>query len=140
MGRKVRNILIEPKFQLKLMSYFVGLFILTTLTLYSTTYLFFWSLKAKALNVGLTEGHVFFMFLDNQKSQMDMLFVFLAICNFILLISAGFIVSHRVAGPIHKLKKYLSGLSPEDQDFTLRNKDFFKDMEPIINDLRKRLK
>jgi hypothetical protein len=138
--RKIKNILLNPQFQLKLMSYFVGLFILTTISLYSTTFLFFWKLKEKALNVGIPPGHVFFRFLDNNKADLDLLFIGLALFNFILLISSGFIISHRIAGPLYKIKKHLQEMDPETNDFKLRETDFFKDIEPVMNDLRKRMK
>ena len=58
--RSWTSLLINPPFQLKLLSYFVVLFVLTTITLYSTTYLFFWNMKNKGLNVGIPEGHVYY--------------------------------------------------------------------------------
>ena len=73
--RSWTNILINRSFQLKLMGYFVLLFIVTTISLYSTTFLFFWNMKNKGLNVGIPEGHVFYQFLLNQKHDLDMLFI-----------------------------------------------------------------
>lgn len=138
MPRKIKNILIEPQFQLKFLFYFFGLFVITTVTLYSTTFLFFWRLKSKALAVGIPENHVFFRFLENQKHDLDLLFIALAFLNLLLLIYFGFKISHRVAGPFYKIKKYLSVFSSESEEFRLRKKDFFKDIEPIINNLRKK--
>lgn len=138
--RQVKNIIIDGKFQFKLLSYFVGLFFLTTICLYSTTFLFFWRLKSKALNVGIPENHVFFKFLENQKYDLDMLFIGLAILNFIILITVGFIISHRVAGPIYKLKKYLQSMNSESENFKLRSTDFFKELEPIMNEFKNKLK
>ena len=138
--RKLKNILLIPQFQLKFLGYFLGLFFLTTASLYSTSYLFFWRLKQKALNVGIPDGHVFFKFVENQKSDLDFLFISLTLLNLFLLIGTGFIISHRIAGPLHKLKTYLGRLNPNSEDFRFREKDFFKDLEPVINDLRNRLK
>src|SRR5688572_18823596 len=97
--RSWTRILINGPFQFKLLSYFVVLFILTTISLYSTTYLFFWSMKNKGLNVGIPEGHIYYQFLLNQKHDLDMLFIGLAVFNLVLLLTVGFIVSHRIAGP-----------------------------------------
>ena len=137
--RSWTSILINKAFQLKLLSYFVGLFILTTITLYSTTYLFFWNMKNKGLNVGIPEGHVYYQFLLNQKHDMDMLFIGLAVINLLLLLGVGFIVSHRIAGPIHKLKMFLQ--DPKSQDkIQLRENDFFKELGPIVNDIKDKIK
>lgn len=134
--RKFKNILINPKFQLKLMSYFSVLFVLTTLSFYSTTFLLFWKMKQKAMAVGIPDGHVFYRFLSNQKSEFDSLFMGLAIFHFLLLIGTGFLVSHRIAGPIHKLKEFLSKGQSNPSDFKLRDSDFFKELEPIVKDLK----
>lgn len=139
-SRNVKNILIQPKFQLRLLSYFMGLFALTTVCLYSTTYLFFWTFKEKALKVGIPEGHIFFTFLKNQKHDLDMVFIGLAAFNFLLLLIVGFIVSHRLAGPLFKIKQHLASLSQESEDLRLREKDFYKDIEPVINELKRKLK
>lgn len=136
MARKFKNILIEPKFQLKFMAYFFGLFALTTVSFYSTTYLFFWRLKSKAINLGIPDNHVFYKFLNNLKYDLDILFAMLAVFNLVALLYIGFKISHRVAGPIYKIKLYLSKLGPNSERFQLRKKDFFKEIEPIINNLR----
>lgn len=137
--RSLKSILINPRFQLRLLSYFGGLFILTTISLYSTTFLFFWNMKNKGIKVGIPEGHVYYQFLENQKHDLDMLFIGLATFNFILLLTVGFIVSHRIAGPLHKMKEFLK--NPQGQDvFKLREKDFLKDFEPAINDIKNKSK
>lgn len=124
---------------MKFMGYFVGLFILTTVSTYSTTYLFFWNLHRKAIKVGISEEHVFHQFLANQKADMDMLFIGLVIFNFILLLTIGFVISHRIAGPMKKLQNQLK--EPESPEvFRLREKDFFKELEPVVNDLKQKLK
>jgi hypothetical protein len=140
MNRKIKNILIEPGLQLRLLSYFVALFALTIITLYLVNYYFFATLKGKALAVGIPLEHVFFSYLNDQKSALDRLFFFLAFLNFIFLSAVGFIVSHRVAGPFYKLKRHLRELGPNSPDLKLRNRDLLKDIEPIVNDLRDRLK
>lgn len=137
--RSLSNILINKPFQLKLLSYFVGLFILTTITLYSTTYLFFWNMKEKGLKVGIPEGHVYYQFLLNQKHDLDLLFIGLALTNFLLLLGVGFIVSHRIAGPIHKVKESLA--HPDNNEpIQMRENDFFKELGPLVNECKRNVK
>jgi hypothetical protein len=138
--RQWRNILIDQNFQFRLLSYFVGLFLLTTVTLYSTTFLFFYRLKHKALDVGIPDGHIFYRFLADQKHDLDLLFLLLVLVNLLILLGVGFVVSHRIAGPILKLKNYLRDLSPASRSFNLRQGDFFRDLEPIVNSLKDKLK
>ena len=137
--RSWTSTLINPAFQLKLLSYFIALFILTTVSLYSTTFLFFWNLKEKGLRVGIPEGHVYYQFLQNQKHDLDLLFIGLTLVNFLILITVGFIVSHRIAGPIHKIKAFLRDPMEHDK-VQLRENDFFKELAPLVNDLQDKIK
>lgn len=140
-NRQLKNYLIEPEFQLKLISYFAGIFAFTTVSLYSTVFIFFWRLRQKALNVGIPEGHIFFQFIGNEKRDLDLTFALLALVNLIVLIGVGVVVSHRIAGPIHKLKGYLTRvISPDGPEFRLRKNDFLKDLEPVVNELKTRIK
>jgi hypothetical protein len=139
-NRTLKNLLLAPHFQLKLLSYFLGLFLISTASFYSTTYLFFWKLKSKALSVGIPDEHVFFKFLSNQKEDMDALFIGLALFNFFLLLGVGFIVSHRIAGPLMKIKEKLHSLGPESEELQLREKDFLQEMAPVVNELKERMK
>ncbi len=136
--RQLKNLFINPRFQFRFMSYFVALFFLTTISLYSTTFLFFWQMKEKAIKVGIPEGHVFFKFLGNQKQDLDALFIGLAIINLLLLLGIGFIVSHRIAGPIHKLKIQLQELDNFPDEFKLRESDFFQELEPLVKKLKEK--
>ncbi len=137
--RQLKNLLINPRFQLKLLSYFVVLFFVTTACLYSTTFLFFFRMKDKAMKVGIPEGHVFYDFLQTQKYDLDTLFISLVVFNFLLLLGVGFIISHRIAGPIHKLKNQLSTISPESDEFKLRENDFFHELEPLVKTLKDKI-
>ena len=135
--RTLKNILINPSFQLRLLSYFSIMFLISTASLYSTTYLFFWNMKQKGLTVGIPEGHVYYQFLQNQKHDLDLLFIGLAAVNFFLLLTVGFILSHRIAGPLYKVKQFLEN-PDEEGKITLREKDFFKELEPLLNELKEK--
>ena len=134
--RKFKNMLINPRFQLKFLGWFVGLFLFITASLYSTTFLFYYRLKEKALNVGIPNGHIFFKFLGDQKQDLDQLFIGLCVVNFFIFIGVTFLISHRIAGPIFKLKKMLVADKPDSQDFKLRESDFFQELAPLIKTLK----
>jgi hypothetical protein len=134
--RKFKNMLINPRFQLKFLGWFMGLFLFITTTLYSTTFLFYYRLKEKALNVGIPNGHIFFKFLGDQKQDLDQLFIGLCVINFFIFIGVTFFVSHRIAGPIFKLKKMLLEDNPDSEDFKLRETDFFQELAPLIKTLK----
>jgi hypothetical protein len=140
MNRKLKNLLIEPALQLKLMSYFFGIFIFTILSLYFVNFYFFWTLKEKAIAVGIPVEHVFFTYLRDQKGILDTLFFVLSFVNLLILAIVGFFISHRIAGPFYKIKKHLSEMTADSADLKLRKHDFLKDIEPVVNELKNRLK
>ena len=138
--RYLKNYILDAHFQGKLISYFVGLFMITSASLYSVSYLFFWKMKDKALKVGIPDGHVFYRFIDGQKADLDLLFVALVIFNLILLVGAGIVISHRIAGPIYRFNQYLKTLGPDSTNLKLRKSDFFKELESTINTLKEKMK
>lgn len=138
--RKVTSLIVDSKFQIKMLGYFVGLFLISTASSYLTTFLFYWSFKSKALKVGIPAEHIFFKFLNDQKNDMDMLFLGLTAVNFLILIGVGLIVSHRIAGPVSKMKSYIETMDHESEHFKLRSNDFFQDVVPVINEVKKKIK
>lgn len=96
-------------------------------------------MKQKGLKVGIPEGHVYYQFLLNQKHDLDMLFIGLAVVNFVILLFIGFIISHRIAGPIFKIKKFIENPS-KDAELHLRQNDFFQDLIPALNSLKDKIK
>ena len=138
--RYLKNYILDAHFQGKLLSYFVGLFMITSASLYSVSYLFFWRIKDKAMKIGIPENHVFYRFIDGQKADLDLLFVALVVFNLFLLVGAGIVISHRIAGPIYRFNQYLKTLGPDSQTLTLRKSDFFKDLQSTINTLKDKMK
>lgn len=65
-----------------------------------------------------------------------MLFIGLAVFNFILLLAVGFIISHRIAGPIYKLKQHLKDPKLKNEPLQFRQNDFFKELGPMLNDYK----
>lgn len=137
--RSIRNYLINAPFQLRVLGYFAGLFVVSTFTFYALIFWFFYQWIQTARRVGIPEGHVFYTFIDQQKLQIDVLFFGFALFYLVILVVFGLVVSHRIAGPIVKLKRHLEALAHPTQTpapFALRKNDFFKDLEPAVNQLR----
>ena len=125
---------------MKFIGYFIGLFIISSMCFYSAIYLFFYNLKSKALAIGVPKGHVFFLYIDNQQYDLNQFLIYLVIVNFLLLLIVGIAISHRVAGPLYKMRNYLTSIQADSEDFKLRQKDFFKELEPVVNNLKNKIK
>jgi hypothetical protein len=63
-----------------------------------------------------------------------------AALNFLLLIGVGFLISHRLAGPVFRLKKFLAEMDGDTKDFSLREGDYLKELEPVVNKMKDQFK
>src|SRR6185295_4449825 len=96
----------------------------------------FWRLAQIGKGIGLQEGHVYYVMLSEQRLASDLVFAFLAVLSIVIVITFGIELSHRIAGPIHRLKNELFQVS-QGKDLTeikFREKDFFPDLADAYND------
>ena len=138
--RLFKNFYIDPAFQMKFLGYFMGLFVLSSVFLYSAIYIFFSNLRTSALALGVPKGHVFFLYTDNQQYDLNQFLIYLLIINFLLLLSAGIIMSFKIARPLCQIEKYLSTVQADSEDFKLPEKDFFHRLEHVVNNCKSKIK
>ncbi len=142
--RKVENFLVNPRFQIRIVGFFI---ILTTVLLVMQVaglYLFFAKFKSILLAIGLEEQHAIFTLLHKQEVFLYTLNAVIGGAVFILMLGGGIVLSHRVAGPIKKLENTLNSIDPGQPEtlkaFTLRKNDFFPEIATALNNLLKRIK
>lgn len=130
-----RQYLINPAFQIRFILYTVGVALFAVIAVYLTSNYFFWSFQEKGREIGLAEGHVFFTFLDQQQAYMNRLLLGLAGLFVLGLSFWGLILSHRVAGPLHRLHNHMWQVARGEVTTPLnfREKDFFQDLTNAYN-------
>ena len=136
MSKNQRKVyLINPKFQLKVTSYFIFLAIINILVFYGCVYYFFDIFHSKGIEIGLPENHVFFMFIEDQITRMTSIFVVMAILTVLILLIAGVLISHRIAGPMYRLNMDLRGMAEKKElkSLKFREKDFFQEIPEAFN-------
>lgn len=139
MKRLFKLYYVYPAFQRKFLGYFMGLFVLTSVCLYSAIYIFFSNLKASALALGVPKGHVFFLYTDNQQYDLNQFLIALLIINFLLLLIVGFVMSYKIARSLCKMESYLSTIQADSEDFKLPKKDFLEAMEVVVNNCKSKI-
>jgi signal peptidase II len=115
---------INPSFQLR-----VGILSATTIFLVSFIFIIF--------------GTVFFKDTTSSEVLNYFLLIGFAISSFLSLVGfiGGVTLSHRVAGPVYALEKYINAsLNGEEAAFKLRDNDEFKELEEIYTRLNQRIK
>ena len=141
MDKKPKNnrkvILINPAFQLKVVGYFIALAMFNVAIFYASIHYFFWNLKNTALKVGLPPKHVFYLFVDEQSTIMGLIFLAVAVFTIAFLFITGLYISHRIAGPLYRLKKHLDTCSSNKKldEVHFRKGDFFPEVQNSFNQL-----
>ncbi len=132
-GRK--NFLINPRFQLSFLAYTLVVSILTIAFFWASDYFFFYKFKQLGQGLGLPSNHVFFQFLNEQHATKNTYYAIAALVSLTFLSIWGLLLSHRVAGPLYRLRKHLHSVAQGDtlSDVRFRKGDFFQEVADAYN-------
>ncbi|MFW7381561.1 MAG: HAMP domain-containing protein [Oligoflexus sp.] len=130
-----RNYLINRPFQIRFILYSIGIALLAVFAVYLTANYFFWSFQEKGREIGLSEGHVFFAFIEQQRAYMNQLLLGLSFFFVFGLTFWGLILSHRVCGPLFRLHKHMWCVAKGEAipPLAFRDKDFFQELSTAYN-------
>ena len=134
-NNKRKNYLINPKFQIRVTMYFIILAIINIIVFYGCVYYFFDIFYSKGTEIGLPKNHVFFMFIEDQITQMNSVFFIMSVITVAILFIAGVLISHRIAGPMYRLDQDLQQMAKSKKLDTVkfRKKDFFQEIPESFN-------
>ena len=127
--------LIYPKLQLSLIFSGMGVLALSYVFIAIQVYRSFHELKGLGEQIGLPAGHPYFEFIQFHEHALSVSLyiagVISCLVSFVLLL----VLSHRVAGPIVRLKGYFEAMSREGWKtrLTFRKGDFFSELPEVIN-------
>lgn len=110
--------------------------LLTAIVFYVANSYFFAKMAAAGAAVGLPEQHVFFKFIGQQEQAMGWIFVMAAGATTILLSLVGIYYSHKIAGPLFNLQKFIQDHTFKkraEKQLKFREKDFFPELAQDVN-------
>ncbi len=95
----------------------------------------FGQIAAVAHEAGMPQSHPIFVQLAELNARLDLVLMGAALTVFILLVTWGLNLSHRVAGPMHRLHQHFLGLSKGGklQPVKFRDDDFFQEVPEAFN-------
>ncbi len=130
-----RTFLINPKFQLSFLAYTVGISLVTIGVFYAADAYFFWKFSQLGQGLGLPSNHVFFEFLNEQRSTKNFYYAITACVTLSSLVIWGLLLSHRVAGPLFRLQKHANSVAEgrTSSDVHFRKGDFFQEVADAYN-------
>jgi methyl-accepting chemotaxis protein len=132
---KRRNYWVDPKVQWAIIQKTLLLNAAVIVMLYVVDKLFFIRMEKMGSDLGLASDHVYFLFMAEQ--QRIKFWMFLATSGIVTVVGTllGIRFSHRIAGPIFRLKKEFRRLNQGEkiEEVNLRNADFFLELADEFN-------
>lgn len=131
-----KRLLINPPFQYSFMRYFVGIAAVTIAVFYAAKAFFFYEVQGYLKGMGFSPDHVLYDYLSRQSRLMDGIFAIAAIMEVGFLGWMGLRISHRVAGPLHRLKIEMlrTARGGEVTHLKFRDGDYFEDLAGAYNE------
>lgn len=133
---KRSKLLINQKFQVSFMLYSVAIALFSSAMFYAAVYYFFWKFRTLGASMGLAPDHVFFRFLDTQQSSLNWYWLAMSVISSLGICAWGLLLSHRVAGPLHKLRLHMNRVarSETEAEVQFRSGDYFPELADAYNE------
>ena len=130
MSDKRKSYLIDPKFQVRF-SLYLGLLMFLSNAFFSAVV---WMRYDHTLTL-LESGLVSVAEMEGMRERFLYLLSGTLVCGSLLVTLAGFFFSHRIAGPIYRLKKYLTRVREENytDELDFREGDYFPEIAGEVN-------
>jgi methyl-accepting chemotaxis protein len=127
--------LINKNFQVKFLLYSVFISFITISVFYAMIYRFYEYSRQLGHEMGFPQGHIFFRFIEDQKTDMGSFFLITSIIVFLFIVISGIWYSHRIAGPIYRINNQLKTIAMNKivDKISFRKKDFFQELAISYN-------
>lgn len=135
LGNRRKIFLINPKLQYSFLGFSLLMSLISIAVFYIATLYLFWNFEQTGYSVGIPEGHIFYRFIGDQRSLMNIILLIAAPLITLVTCYIGIKLSNRVAGPIHNMTKHLKELNEtgEIRDVKFRENDYFIELENEFN-------
>lgn len=140
--RKLKNYLLYPSFQLTLVILNVSILIISLIVIHYKITDVFEKLRIMGETAHLTPNHLYFDFVNKSNEMMTSNLNWAIGFSIFFTTLASILLSHRVVGPMYRIKMYFTDLANEgtDREINFRKGDYFSELPPIINAGLKKIK
>lgn len=131
-----RKLLINVHFQRQFIGFALALSLGACIVFYLASTWFFGKYHSLAIEVGLRPGDPFFRVLSNMEMMLTNVFIVTSIAVVLISILGGIVFSHRVAGPLYRLRKHFEAVARGEtwSNVAFREKDYFDDLPKAYNE------
>lgn len=132
--KKRTKFLIYPKFQLPLIFWNILIFLGVTAVQLFVSHKAFTNFKELGETAGFDVNHPYFAFIQRYEAEFMQYAMIGASIGLVCFVIANLILSHKISGPICRLKSYFSDLEKNKKPIlSFRKKDFFSELPEVIN-------
>ena len=127
--------LINPKIQNWFLSLIAGGALLCTVVGVTASNIFFETIKSKVVAHGISAESILVNFLSQQQYLLTITLVIAGLVTVIILTIVGYFLSHKIVGPIYRIKQCLEKYNSGDKEMvvSIRKDDFFQELPELIN-------
>jgi hypothetical protein len=127
--------LIEPGIQLQLIFLTVVVNLLGISVFALSLKIYFSNFISAAESKGLPKDHAFYQYLSMQETAMWNIFGYVVVVSFVVSLIFSLMYSHRLAGPLHRIRNELQKFSETKKwkPLELRKGDFFQEIVDLLN-------
>ena len=131
-----KKFLLDRGFQLTVIGYFLIVAFITAAIHFALVQFMFSSFMAEGLRLGLPADHAYYSFINMQRGEFLWYSLLSTAALTIVLSLMGLFLSHRIVGPIYKMRKYMKreAASKKRPLLSFRKRDFFLDLASDFND------
>jgi len=131
-ANKRKTFLINKPFQLKFILYTLLPTLVIQLLLWLVLGIYLDKMMDKGVAANLPPDHFYFRLISEQLSLMKILFLSVGIISFVVVIVWALFISHKIAGPFHRLTRMLETDDPNLKSLKFRPGDFFPEVAEAL--------
>ncbi len=135
-NRKLRNFIIYPQFQVRLIIIIMAISLLAPVIILTFQLYSFHQQIKNGQMMNLPETHPYFVFYNEFQEKSIFAFGVAVAVSFCCALFIGLVVSHRIAGPLVKLRRHLEAVGQDpsqDKALQFREGDFFRELADAYN-------
>ena len=142
MASQRRLVLINPRFQGFFLTFMAWMNLLLFGVVDFAQSYFFAEFERMGVSLGLPAEHAWFRFLNEQRTTLGQILAVSSGVSFVFSIGFGWVVAHRIAGPLHRLKMHMVrvALGSTRAEVAFREGDFFPELARAYNLQLRRMK
>ncbi len=138
-NRQINSLLINPRFQWTLIGYTALIAATILVSMYGLFSYGFHEFMQVGTQAGFPPTHPYFQFIQMQEASFLKVIAAIALVVSFILIVGGLFISHKIAGPLYRMRKDLLKMAEKNpaelKAIQFRKGDFFPDLPEAFNEL-----